>query len=140
MKKLLIFFIIGTAVLLTGCPKVDYGCTWAFSIVNNTDSNVTVVWNDQREDVVISGKNINISSIYTDCNKRDSNLEDRFGEDEIMRITHSSNTTIQIKVGDEVMPEIIMKRKYWTFEATGNYSAIYTLNITDELMETLINQ
>jgi hypothetical protein len=143
MKKFLLIGILALCGLMTtGCRDVDYGCNRDFYIANNTDVSVTVIKNTGREYIISPNDELRISSRGGECGKRKPPLEDQYPDEEmIMQLSHSIPFTIQIKIGDEIIiPDIIMKRKYWNFTTQGNYDATYTLIITDELVEELRNQ
>ncbi len=141
MKKLIPFFTIMAIAMMTGCANVDYGCTWDFKVVNNADLNVVVLWNGAIiKEAISPGDELIISSINTECGKQDGDLGDlRPQEEEIMNISSYSEPTILVKIGDEVLPEAVMKRKYWEY-SSEKYHGTYTLTLTDELIETIKNE
>jgi hypothetical protein len=144
MKKLLLIgIVVLCGLMLNACRNVDYGFEYDFYIANNTDTDVsvTVVKNTGKEYVISPNDELRISSRGGECGKRKTALDDQYPDEEmIIQPLYHTSFTIQIKVGDEIIPDIIMKRKYWNFTTQGNYDATYTLTITDELVEELRNQ
>ncbi|MDR0907315.1 MAG: hypothetical protein LBM63_01690 [Rikenellaceae bacterium] len=144
MKKILLIGILGLCGLtMTKCITRDYGCEYYFYVANTTATDVffTTVKKTGREYIISPNDELRISSRGGECGKRETALDDQFPDEEmIIQPLPNTSFTIQIKVGDEIMPDIIMKRKYWKFTTKGNYRANYTLVITDELVEELSNQ
>lgn len=125
--------------VMTGCSgKEDAWCSWDFKIANNTELNVAAMSNGAiMKEVIAPNNELTISSSGTLCSKQDSSLSDYYpDEEELMDVFSLVTPTIRIKVGDELLPETAMKRKYWKY-TSEKYHGTYTLTLTDELIETI---
>ncbi len=141
MKKLLLFFTVATVAAMTGCHVyTNFVVGWDFSIINQTDYEICFVADGIVKDYVYPGEKF----LFADTEGGKYNcipLGELFHESEIMRLDYNgrSTATLQIKVGEELMPDIIFQRKYWDFVSNSNTWASYTLTVTDELIETINN-
>ncbi len=142
MKKLIAFFAIAAVAVMAGCRGMeDKECQWDFLIQNQTGSNVTIIWNGVARPPIISGEEQVISYTIGSCPVNRDPPRDLFQEDEIMHnIYYRPDVVIQIQADEELMPEIIFRRKYWSFTTTSSSTATYTLVLTDELIETLLSE
>ncbi|MDR2912018.1 MAG: hypothetical protein LBV38_01770 [Alistipes sp.] len=143
MKKTRFFFMVAVCVMVSECrAEVDYGCTWEFRVVNNTEKSVTIErnWGVEQNLSIMPSGGLTIFSSNTECSKQDGDLADLYPhEGMILPLFPSSTASFQIKVGDELLPEVVMKRKFWEY-ISEKYYGVYTLILSDELIETINNE
>jgi hypothetical protein len=101
--------------------------------------NITIARSATTESIAPGGEGV-IYQLYARCGENVSDPGDRFQENDIMDITNNPNISIQVKVGDELMPDEIFRRKHWVYIHTSKGNATYTLTLTNELIETLLSE
>jgi hypothetical protein len=136
MKKLpLIGFLALCGLLLTGCNRnkhiiTDYNCAWNYEIVNETD--LDIVYTCGKVEVTVKpGAKEMIFMLSTECEENDIPT-DRYLPDDLI----SNYSTHKLLLDSEPLPNSIWNRSHWSF-SNEVYYAIYTLIITNELIENL---
>ena len=136
MKKILVCLVMVTTLLMSGCGLVihDYGCTETLNIVNHTDSEVSLIRG------MIEGS----QTVTTIAPGKDALADEKTGMcvKNTIPAPHSEEYMLfdieytKLKVNGKIVSWEIWLAKYWDF--TGEvYHATYTLNITDELIESI---
>ena len=137
MKKIFcLFFTFAVLVLMmTSCGLVirDYTCETLFIIVNRTDSEIRLlrgVEGSEKVTIIAPGEEIIADEKNGMCGKntiRPPRPDDAQLLDDMV---------FKLKVDGKIVLWEIWRTKYWDF-ASEVYHATYTLNVTDELIESI---
>ncbi len=132
--------VVIAAVLatITGCnhPKeiMDYRCGWYYKITNQTDSDVVYVDTYDNEAIfILPNETVLLARHQSSWCQEGYFPPDAYEDtpDELMQFSEC-----RLMVNDEFMPEAIWTRHLWGF-ANEPYAAVYTLTLTDQLIESL---
>lgn len=133
MKKTLLLSFLLIAATITGC---EIHCIWYYNVFNKSSSTINVKISEGNKNTTITNYTITpdtelpVNKDSSDCGGKWPG--DRFPNDEFTVMMRGAITIDGNKISDN-----IWKRKYWTFRSQ-EHGGTYTLVITDELIEDLI--
>jgi hypothetical protein len=138
MKKVILSTLLAAALAMTGCghEDCDAGYIWNFDVKNETAG--TIVFTVPGGAIALApGETQSVNSDWSlgPCNAQ-TPMKDGYEPDDYIP-WGTADTEFSIRfLGGEVIPNELMQRKHWEFEAT-HYTCDYTLTVTDKLLESL---
>jgi hypothetical protein len=140
MKKLLLFFSVLTVT--TGCSIVDRSCFWSYKIENQTGVEIVVEVseNDDIYETTIGAGDEQTVYEMSGGGCGHSGLTENpspYAEEQIF-----GTSGVKIEINKELMPDDILKSKYWDFAILGRHNnyLTYTLTLTSKLLEEMQQQ
>lgn len=132
MKKQIQLITILLTISLAGC---DYSCTWDYRIINQTNSTIDLYVTWGKKQTLIEPGDEQIFFTRVDLCTHRGKMPDSFAEYPENYILFDA----EMSIDGRQMPEEIWKRKYWEFSSNAKRHATYTLILTDELIEQIVN-
>ncbi len=133
MKRIILFLPLSAfAITLTGCDPIG---SYYWNIKNDTDSDLVVGIEGEvpgapeKQFVIESGE---IEMVYSDA-IMGTRGEDRFEAGQIMCYS-------AVKINGRPVLNEIWRRSNWEFTRNEGFSSTYTLTVTEELLERLVNK
>lgn len=128
MKKLILFFAVAVVgATLAGCKEKTWCVTSDFRIVNQTGSDIAVELNDgdKQEIMIISG---DTQLVHTKVQCFQSGPEPSMVPEQL---------DAEMRIGGMIVPTSIWKTELWWNDDYTDRHHVYTLIVTDELLENL---
>ena len=133
MKKIfyLFFTFVALTLIMAGC-SYDKTCVTILNIVNHTDAEIILIrgFEGTSETVIMPEEEIVASKIPSMCGKN-TIPGPPIGGEALFNVQYT-----KLKVDGKIVSQEIWFAKYWDFTSEV-YLATYTLNITDELIESV---
>jgi hypothetical protein len=131
MKKILLFICTTMlAFAMTHCS--DGSCTRDYKVINQTEFSISIELKKNGEQIIIEpNEEREIYERWGLCGVGEI-PQDGYSEEEMI-------LDASMRIDGELIPDAIWKRKYWSFANKESY-AVYTLTVTNELIEMTYNE
>ena len=127
MKKLILLFAVAVAAIITGCDPTTF---FYYEIVNETQSSILVKIGEQEPVTIQSGGQ---TTIYNFSKLGEWDTEPFRGD-------YITPYIREVEINGNPISDDFWRREYWTYKSESKHQWIYTLVLTNELIETLLSQ